>query len=216
MLVLASWMACVCHGACTRAPGVRWASGAASLKARRTRYCKAPRVIRWPSWPTNIGASARSAFDELTEKWGQRYPAVIRLWDDVWNEVIPFLDYDVEIRRVICSTNDRIVERPLPARDQSPRPLPLQAGRDEVSVSGHAFARPDRSGQGTMDNAVEASAQRVRDHIRRPIPGSRNLLMETAGNTDDTDKEIVPTIRRHRGECFGGPTFRRAGPAEAR
>src|SRR5712672_532994 len=50
-------------------------------------------------------AAARSAFDELSEKWGQRYPAVIRLWVNAWNEFIPFLDYDVEIRRVICSTN---------------------------------------------------------------------------------------------------------------
>jgi transposase-like protein len=45
------------------------------------------------------------AFDALTEKWGQRYPAIIRLWDNVWNEFIPFLDYGVEIRRVTCSTN---------------------------------------------------------------------------------------------------------------
>lgn len=35
----------------------------------------------------------------------QQYPAVIRLWDNACNEFIPFLDYDVEIRRVICSTN---------------------------------------------------------------------------------------------------------------
>ena len=35
----------------------------------------------------------------------RRYPAVIRLWDNAWEEFIPFLDYDVEIRRVICSTN---------------------------------------------------------------------------------------------------------------
>lgn len=49
--------------------------------------------------------AARSAFDALSEKWGQRYPAVIRLWDNPWSEFIPFLDYDVEIRRVICSTN---------------------------------------------------------------------------------------------------------------
>lgn len=40
-----------------------------------------------------------------------------------------------------------------------------------------------------MDDAVETCPERVRDHLRRPIPGSRNLLMKTAGNTV---KEIVP------------------------
>jgi putative transposase len=39
------------------------------------------------------------------ERWGQRYPAIIRLWENAWTEFIPFLDYDVEIRKVICSTN---------------------------------------------------------------------------------------------------------------
>jgi len=49
--------------------------------------------------------AARVAFDELAAKWGSRYPAVVRLWDNAWEEFIPFLDYDVEIRQVICSTN---------------------------------------------------------------------------------------------------------------
>ena len=30
---------------------------------------------------------------------------MVRLWDNAWDEFIPFLDYDVEIRKVICSTN---------------------------------------------------------------------------------------------------------------
>jgi putative transposase len=30
---------------------------------------------------------------------------MIRLWRNAWNEFIPFLDYDVEVRAVICSTN---------------------------------------------------------------------------------------------------------------
>jgi transposase-like protein len=49
--------------------------------------------------------AARAAFDELAAKWGGRYPAVVRLWTNAWEEFIPFLDYDVEIRRVLCSTN---------------------------------------------------------------------------------------------------------------
>jgi putative transposase len=49
--------------------------------------------------------AARASFDELAGKWGQRYPAVIRLWDNAWEEFIPYLDYYVEIRKVLCSTN---------------------------------------------------------------------------------------------------------------
>ena len=49
--------------------------------------------------------AAAAALDDLDQKWGARYPAIIRLWRSAWAEFIPFLDYDVEIRRVICSTN---------------------------------------------------------------------------------------------------------------
>jgi putative transposase len=49
--------------------------------------------------------AARAAFEQLAEDWGQRYPAIVRLWDNAWEEFIPFLDYDQEIRRVLCSTN---------------------------------------------------------------------------------------------------------------
>ena len=49
--------------------------------------------------------AARAALEDLTEKWGKRYGAIIRLWESAWQEFIPFLDYDLEIRTVICSTN---------------------------------------------------------------------------------------------------------------
>lgn len=49
--------------------------------------------------------AARAALEDLDEKWGKKYAAIIRLWDSAWEEFIPFLDYDIEIRRVICSTN---------------------------------------------------------------------------------------------------------------
>jgi putative transposase len=54
-----------------------------------------------PSTPT---PPAR-AFQTMSEKWGKQYPAVVRLWDNAWQEFIPFLDYNIEIRRVLCSTN---------------------------------------------------------------------------------------------------------------
>jgi putative transposase len=49
--------------------------------------------------------AAKARFDEFAEVWADRYPAIIRLWRQAWTEFVPFLDYDVEIRRVISSTN---------------------------------------------------------------------------------------------------------------
>src|SRR5580658_7503512 len=58
-----------------------------------------------PIYTAVNAAAARAALDELTTAWGARYGAIIRLWENAWTEFIPFLDYDVEIRKVLCSTN---------------------------------------------------------------------------------------------------------------
>jgi transposase-like protein len=58
-----------------------------------------------PIYTAVNAAAARAAFDELTEHWGQRYPAIVRLWDNAWDAFIPFLDYDIEVRRVLATTN---------------------------------------------------------------------------------------------------------------
>lgn len=58
-----------------------------------------------PVYTAPSEAAARERFAEFDSKWGQQYPAISKLWENAWSEFIPFLDYDVEIRRVICSTN---------------------------------------------------------------------------------------------------------------
>jgi putative transposase len=58
-----------------------------------------------PVYTAPTEAAAKERFVEFTAKWGAQYPAIIRLWENAWSEFVPFLDYDVEIRRVICSTN---------------------------------------------------------------------------------------------------------------
>jgi transposase-like protein len=59
-------------------------------------------------------ATARAALDDLAEKCGTRYAAVIRLWENAWNEFIPFLDYDIEIRRPERLRHN--LQRPVPGR----------------------------------------------------------------------------------------------------
>ncbi len=58
-----------------------------------------------PVYTAATEAAAGERFDEFAAKWGPRYPAIIRLWRSAWSEFVPFLDYDPEIRRVICSTD---------------------------------------------------------------------------------------------------------------
>jgi transposase-like protein len=58
-----------------------------------------------PVYTAPSEAAAKERWGEFAGKWGARYPAIVRLWDNAWSEFVPFLDYDTEIRRVIFSTN---------------------------------------------------------------------------------------------------------------
>jgi putative transposase len=50
-------------------------------------------------------SAALDAFAEFSEKWEKKYPAIIRLWTNAWAEFVPFLQFDREIRTIICTTN---------------------------------------------------------------------------------------------------------------
>src|SRR4051794_4980946 len=58
-----------------------------------------------PVYTAPTEAAALERFLEFCEAWGQRYPAVVRLWENAWAEFVPFLAFDVEIRKIICTTN---------------------------------------------------------------------------------------------------------------
>ncbi len=65
------------------------------------------------------------AFEELEKKWKKKHAAMVRLWRNTWEEFIPFLDYNIEIRRMICSTNaieslNARYRRAIPARGHFP------------------------------------------------------------------------------------------------
>jgi putative transposase len=49
--------------------------------------------------------AALDRFAEFSDKWEQKYPAIIRLWTNAWPEFVPFLAFDIEIRKIICTTN---------------------------------------------------------------------------------------------------------------
>lgn len=58
-----------------------------------------------PIYTAPSPASAWAAFEEFEATWAPRYPAISQLWRSAWEQFTPFLDYDIEIRKVLCSTN---------------------------------------------------------------------------------------------------------------
>ena len=62
---------------------------------------RSPRTVY--AAPTVDAAEAR--FAEFETEWGERYPAIIRLWRISWEQFTPFLGFPPEIRKVIYTTN---------------------------------------------------------------------------------------------------------------
>jgi len=72
-----------------------------SSKKHWTRITQAMREIY--TAPTVEAAEAR--FAEFAGEWEQLYPAMIQAWRSVWTEFVPFLEYPVELRKVVYTTN---------------------------------------------------------------------------------------------------------------
>ncbi len=58
-----------------------------------------------PVYTAASESAALDAFAAFGDKWEQRYPAIVKLWQIAWAEFVPFLAFDTEIRSVICTTN---------------------------------------------------------------------------------------------------------------
>jgi transposase-like protein len=72
--------------------------------AGRQHYDAIAKALR-PVYTAPTEQAAKARFAEFTEAWGSKYPAIVRLWDNAWAEFVPFLAFDVEIRKIVCSTN---------------------------------------------------------------------------------------------------------------
>jgi transposase-like protein len=49
--------------------------------------------------------AAEAAFGDFAEQWRPAYPAMIRGWENAWNEFVPFLEFPPELRKVVYTTN---------------------------------------------------------------------------------------------------------------
>ena len=72
--------------------------------AGRHDWDKIGKALR-PVYTAPTEAAARERFTEFSVEWGAKYPGIIRLWESAWAEFVPFLAFELEVRRVIFSTN---------------------------------------------------------------------------------------------------------------
>ena len=101
--------------------------------------------------------AAWAAFEELEEKWGKPYPAIPKLWRAASEEFTPFLEYDVEIRRVLFSTNAIVILSQL----QGVVDVADGLDRSPIVRAGRAYLQPSsRHGRGRF--GVRCSSGGVR------------------------------------------------------
>jgi hypothetical protein len=48
-------------------------------------------------------------FKKFEADFGEQYPGSVDVWRRAWNEFIPFLDYPVELRRIVYTTNAIVI-----------------------------------------------------------------------------------------------------------
>ena len=135
--------------------------------AGRQHYDAIAKALR-PIYTAPTEAAAMERFLEFCETWGERYLVIVRLWENAWAEFVPFLAFDVEIRKIICTTNaiesvnarDR---RAVKARGH----FPNEARRAQVRLHGDHEPQPHRHRATTLVHALEACPQRLRHRLRR-------------------------------------------------
>ena len=49
--------------------------------------------------------AAAAALEDFAAAWGDRYPAIVKVWRSHWAEFTPFLAFPPEVRRVIYTTD---------------------------------------------------------------------------------------------------------------
>ena len=58
-----------------------------------------------PIYTAATEAAALERFGDFAAAWESRYPAIVKLWENAWEEFTPFLRFDQEIRAIIYTTN---------------------------------------------------------------------------------------------------------------
>jgi hypothetical protein len=111
--------------------------------------------------------------------WEARYPAIIKLWEHTWAELVPFLAFDGEICTVIATTNtieclNARFRRSVKARGHFPTSRPRSAPVPDHRQPGSHRPRPP-----ALDQPLEGRAERLRHRLRRPRQRRQEVALST-------------------------------------
>jgi transposase-like protein len=92
--------------------------------AARQDWDKIAKLLK-PVYTAPTEETAPERFAEFADASGRKYPAIVQLWENAWEEFTPFLRFDTEIRRIVCTTNaiesvNARIRRAAKARGHSP------------------------------------------------------------------------------------------------
>jgi transposase-like protein len=48
----------------------------------------------------------RTALPEFADAWREQDPAMIDSWETRWGEFVPFVEFPVELRKIVCSNRE--------------------------------------------------------------------------------------------------------------
>ena len=179
----------------------------------------------------DVHAEAEERFLEFQEEWGQKYPAIVRLWSNSWAEFVPFLQFDLVSLSIFAVFYglDWLATVPPTARlateqarhlaGQQGRPLRVLGG-DRAPVPQH----PDHLAQvlevqqlelvliGPVEDQPE---RRLLRRVEAEHLGEQHRTERRHGDAQSVRRdgaEIPEGLRArsgvlHRGECCDGPAL---------
>ena len=107
------------------------------------------------------------ALEAFEAKWDEQLPIIGRMWRDAWQQVIPFLAYEPEVRRVIYTTNAiEALNRQLRKAIKTKGSFPNEESAIKLDLPRDLQRGPAMDTHTRLDE----SDARVQDPIRRPHP----------------------------------------------
>lgn len=113
--------------------------------------------------------AAEARFAEFAGTWRAKYPAMIATWERSWSEFVPFLDFPIEIRTLIYTTNG--IESLNSRFRQAVRRrghFPTEQPRPERPLPNRPRAATKPQQPHWKDQRLEEHPEHTGDHLRRP------------------------------------------------